>query len=136
MLTLPPSVRIFMATEPQDMRCGFDGLAAKVTGHLGGDVFSGHLWVFRNRRGDRLKLLFWDRDGFALYYKRLERGVFTCPTGDGRTVEVEAAELALILEGIDLRGARRRARWSPPPAPRQSGALTARMARLSSGAAP
>jgi len=114
MLMLPPSVRIFIAVEPADMRCGFDGLSARVAGHLQGDVFSGHLWVFRNRRSDRVKILFWDRDGFALYYKRLERSSFRFPSAVGATVEVEAAELALLLEGIDLRGARRRPRWSPP----------------------
>lgn len=115
MLMLPPSTRVFIATEPADMRCGHDGLTARVTSVLERDPFSGHLFVFRNRRRDRVKLLYWDRSGFWLFYKRLERGCFRFPTSPGRAVEVEAAELALLLEGIDLRGARRRPRWSPPP---------------------
>jgi transposase len=115
MLTLPPSVRVFLATAPVDLRCGFDGLAALVRGTFGEDPLSGHLFVFRNRRGDRAKILVWDRSGFWLLYKRLERGVFRFPVSpDGvARVEVEAAELALILEGIDLAGAKRRPRFRP-----------------------
>ena len=111
MLMLPPSVRVFLATEPADMRCAFDGLTARVRSVLQQDPFSGHLFVFRNKRGDRVKILFWDRSGFCLWYKRLEKGTFRFPTSAGECSEVEAAELALLLEGIDLRGARRRPRW-------------------------
>lgn len=111
MLMLPPSVRVFIATEPADMRCAFDGLTARVQHILEQDPFSGHLFVFRNKRADRVKVLFWDRSGFALFYKRLEKGTFRFPTGSGKATEVEAAELALLLEGIELRGARRRPRW-------------------------
>jgi transposase len=93
------------------MRCSFDGLTARVASVLAADPFSGHLFVFRNRRGDRVKILFWDRSGFCLWYKRLERGTFRFPEAAGSSVEVEAAELMLLLEGIDLRGARRRPRW-------------------------
>lgn len=114
MMTLPPSVRVYLAVEPADMRCGFDGLMSKVLSVFEVDVFSGHLFVFRNRRADRVKVLYWDRSGLCLWYKRLEKGRFTFPTAAGRTMEVEAAELALLLEGIDLRGAKRRLRWTPP----------------------
>lgn len=117
MLMLPPVVRIFVASGPVDMRKSFDGLSALTLGVLGKDPLSGHLFVFFNRRGDHVRVLFWDRTGFALYAKRLERGRFRLPWEQGQPVschEVEAAELGLILEGIDLRGARRRARWNPP----------------------
>ena len=110
-LMLPPSVRVFIATEPADMRCAFDGLTARAQHILEQDPFSGHLFVFRNKRADRVKILFWDRSGFALWYKRLEKGTFRFPEGSGKATEVEAAELALLLEGIDFRGARRRPRW-------------------------
>jgi transposase len=110
MLSLPPAVQIFVCTTPEDMRRSFDGLAAKVY-ELGGEPLSGHLYVFRNRRGDRAKILFWDRTGYCLWYKRLERGVFHFPVGADGCVELEASELMLLLEGIDLEGARRRPRF-------------------------
>ena len=111
MLTVPPSVRIYLAREPADMRCSFDGLMTRVESVLEKDPFTGHLFVFRNRRGDRVKILFWDRSGFCIWYKRLEKGTFRFPSTSAASVEVEAAELMLLLEGIDLRGARRRPRW-------------------------
>jgi transposase len=114
MLMLPPSVKIYLALAPADMRCGFDGLAAKVRGVLDADPFSGYLFVFTNRRRDRVKILFWDRSGYCLWYKRLEKGTFHFPRSSGASVAVEAAELALLLEGIDLSGSHRRPRWSPP----------------------
>ena len=95
------------------MRRGFDGLARLVREFLHEDPQSGHLFLFRNRRGDRAKLIFYDRSGFCLYYKRLERGRFHFPERDGTHVEVESAELMLLLEGIDLAGARRRKRFVP-----------------------
>jgi len=116
-LTLPSTVRIHLAAEPVDLRKNFDGLAAATRLIMGEDPLSGHLFVFLNRRGDRVKILSWDRNGWLLIYKRLERGVFRLPcgpAGGARHVEIEAAELALMLEGIDLRGARRRPRWTPP----------------------
>lgn len=113
MLMLPPSVRIFLAVEPADMRCGFDGLTARVQGLLDKDPFSGHLFVFCNRRRNRIKILFWDRSGFCLWYKRIEKGTFHLPEATGSSVCIEAAELALLLEGIDLRGSLRRRRWTP-----------------------
>ena len=113
MLTLPPTVRVFLATAPVDGRRGIDALAGLVREHFGDDPLSGHLFVFRNRDGDRARILYWDRSGFWLLQKRLERGVFRFPSGDGARVEVEAAELALVLEGIDLAGAKRRKRFTP-----------------------
>jgi transposase len=114
-LTLPPTVRVFLATSAIDGRRGIDGLAGVVREEFGDDPLSGHLFVFRNRRGDRAKILYWDRSGFWLLQKRLERGVFRFPSasGDGARVEVEAAELALVLEGIELAGAKRRKRFTP-----------------------
>lgn len=114
MLSLPPSVQIFVATEPADMRRSFDSLSALVVEQLEKDPFSGHLFVFRNRRGDRVKILYWDRSGFSLWYKRLEQGVFRFPCAVAGHVEMAASELALILEGIDLRGARRQKRYERP----------------------
>jgi transposase len=117
MLSLPPAVRIFVSTEPTDIRRGFDGLSFLVKEVIGEDPLSGHLFVFRNRIGDRVKVLYWDRTGFCLWYKRLEKSVFHFPSSSAsserRSVEIEAAELALILEGIDLAGARRRRRFVP-----------------------
>ena len=112
MLTLPPSVRIFIASQPADMRRSFDGLAAMVRDFLGRDPLSGHIFVFRNKKGDKAKVLFWDRSGLCLWYKRLEQGSFSFPTGANASVEVEAGELMLLLEGIDLAGSRRRKRYS------------------------
>jgi transposase len=116
MLTLPPSVRIFVCLAPADMRRSLDGLAAMTREILREDPLSGHLFVFFNRRRDRTKILFWDRSGLALYYKRLEKGVFRLEAFEHPTrqrTEIEAAELALILEGIDLSNAKRRARFVP-----------------------
>ncbi len=118
MINLPPSVHIFLATAPADMRRGFDGLAALTTSVLGHDPLSGHLFVFRNRKGDRLKILYWDRDGLAIWAKRLERGVFRFPEPVGARIEVTPAEMAAILEGIDLERARRQRRYVlPAPTP-------------------
>lgn len=114
MFGLSSAVRVYLATEPADMRKSFDGLAALAQGVLELDPLSGHLFVFVNRRRDRLKILYWDRDGFALWAKRLERGTFRIPAvADGR-VEMTAAELAALLAGIDLGTARRRIRYARP----------------------
>ncbi len=117
MLSLPPSVRIFLCTQPTDMRKSFDTLAALVRDGLKGDPLSGHLFVFRNKLGDRLKLLFWDSDGFVIYYKRLEEGSFQFPAakGDGG-VEIRAADFAMLLDGVDLESVRRRKRYRRPAA--------------------
>jgi transposase len=96
MLSLPPTVRIFLCAAPADMRKSFDGLAALVRSFLDADPLCGHLFVFRNKAGDRLKLLFWDRDGLVIYYKRLEEGSFVFPAAaDGKGVEIRSAELAM-----------------------------------------
>jgi transposase len=96
--------RIWMASEATDMRCGFDRLAERVKAVIGENPQSGHLFVFRSRRGDRLKILVWERDGFVLWYKRLEAGVFKMPRVEqgARSVELRASELAMILDGIDV----------------------------------
>ena len=114
MLSLPQSVRIYLCTQATDMRKSFDSLAALVQEHLGGDPFSGHLFVFRGKRGDRVKLLLWDRDGFALYYKRLEKGTFRFPAAldaKAKSVEVTVEELSLLLWGIDPASVRRQKRY-------------------------
>jgi transposase len=119
MLSLPEPVQIYVAVQPADMRRSFDGLAAHVRDWLGQDPLSGHLFVFRNKRGDRVKILFWDRDGMALYYKRLEEGVVRFPaSGDPHAacVQVSAEELALLLWGIDPSSVRRRKRYARPAA--------------------
>jgi transposase len=93
------------------MRRGFDGLSRMVEGVLAEDPFSGHLFVFRNRRADRLKILYWDRDGFAIWYKRLERGTFSFPGGEGPRLTVGSCDLAFILEGVDVSGIKRKKRY-------------------------
>lgn len=114
MLGLPPSVRIYFATELVDMRNGIDGLRALVDAALKKDPYEGHLFVFVGKSKDKVKILFWDRNGFVLYLKRLERGRFQLPAVDARTkhVAMEPAQLAMLLDGIDL-NARRLARWNP-----------------------
>lgn len=116
MLSLALPGRVFLCTAPTDMRKSFDGLSAVVRDHLAHDPLAGDLFVFRNRRGDRLKLLYWDEDGLAVWAKRLEAGTFQFPepTGGGAGIEVRATDLALILGGVDLRSARRRKRYRPP----------------------
>lgn len=116
MLSLPPLVRVFLATPPTDMRKSFDGLCALVQGQLEQDPFSGHLFVFLNRRRDRVKLLYWCGDGFAIWYRRLEKGTFQVPSaaGDQVRLEMKASELSLILDGIDLASVRRRPRYERP----------------------
>lgn len=115
MLSLPQSVRVYAASAPVDLRKGFDALAALVRQTIAGDPLSGHLFVFFNRRGNRVKVLFWTRGGYALFYKRLEQGRFLLPhaTAGAARLELEVAELQALLEGIDLRGAKRQAAWTP-----------------------
>lgn len=116
MLSLPSTVKIYVAAGAVDLRKGFDGLSAVAREVIRADPLSGHLFCFFNRRRDRAKILVWDRGGFWLLYRRLEKGCFHLPRkpAEGEQhIEVEATELALLLEGIDLRGARRRPRWEP-----------------------
>lgn len=112
MLTLPGAVRIFVCLAPVDMRRSFDGLSALAEQAVGTSPLSGHLFVFGSRRGDRVKILYWDRDGLALWYKRLEAGTFRFPRGEGASRELSAADLMLLLEGIDVAGVRRRKRFA------------------------
>lgn len=107
--------RIWLAVVPADMRCGFDRLADLAKRVTDQDPMSGHLFLFRSRGGDRLKALYWDRDGYALWYKRLEQGVFKWPrplTADAGSVELRASELAMLLDGIDLRSVKRLPRYA------------------------
>jgi len=105
--------RICLCTSPTDMRKGFDTLAALVKDFLGQDPLSGHLFLFVGRAKDRLKILYWDADGFALWYKRLEEGTFRVPRvrSEDASVELKASELAMLLEGIDLRSIKRTKRF-------------------------
>jgi transposase len=114
MLTLPASVRIYLAAQPIDLRRGFDALAAAARSTMGIDPLSGHLFVFLNRDRNRAKLLFWEPSGFWLFFKRLEVGRFkfpTVPAPDASHIVIAATDLALMLEGIDLCGSRRRPQW-------------------------
>jgi transposase len=116
MLSLPLPVRIFLCTRNTDLRRSFDGLAQMVREFVGADPLSGHLFVFRNKRGDRIKLLYWDTDGLAIWYKRLEKGTFRfpAPSGVDQGVEIRAVDLTLILEGIDLDSVKRQSRYRRP----------------------
>ena len=123
MLSLALPGRIFVCTLPTDMRKSFDSLAALVQTHLSQDALSGDLFVFRSRRGDRIKLLWWDEDGYGLFYKRLEEGTFVLPVADGKRAEVGAhglvlrsAELAMLLDGVDLAHVQRHKRYRRPTA--------------------
>ena len=121
MLSLSLPGRVFLCMLPTDMRKSFDSLVGLVEQQLGQDPLSGDLFVFRSRRGDRLKLLYWDSDGLAIWYKRLEEGTFVFPTADQQRTRVGAhglvirpAELAMLLDGIDLGNIKRRKRYQRP----------------------
>jgi len=127
---LPSSVRIYVAAEAVDLRRGFDGLAAATRSIIRQDPLSGHVFVFVNRRKNRIKLLVWDRSGYMLLYKRLERGTFCLPTrprAGEQHVELDAGDLGMMLEGVDLRGAKRRERWRRLP--HERGAQVSALAR-------
>jgi transposase len=117
---LPAAVRVFLCTKPTDMRKGFDGLFGMVHEFLGQDPLSGHLFLFLNRRRDRVKVLFWERDGLVIWYKRLEAGTFQkldpAANVDHKSgqagLELSATDLALLLGGIDVTTAERRKRYS------------------------
>ena len=114
MIHLPASVRVYLCLTACDMRKSFDGLHALVREHLELDAFGGHLFVFASRRRDRVKILYWDRDGFAVWSKRLEEGTYAVPFGDSaeeRQQEITAQELGILLSGIDLKQATRRKRY-------------------------
>jgi transposase len=106
------AARIWLATEAVDMRWGFDRLAEMARTVCEQDPLNGHVFVFRSRRADRLKMLLWDRDGYVLWYKRLEVGVFKLPRVEGRSRELRASELAMILDGIDVASLKRVPRYA------------------------
>ena len=114
MLSMAAGTRIFFAVGATDMRKGFNGLQGAVSGALKQDPLSGHLFLFVNRRRDKLKILYWDGDGLAIWYKRLEQGTFQLPTvaGDQKSAEIRSDELTMLLRGIDLSTVRRRKRYS------------------------
>jgi transposase len=116
MLTLPASVRVYLAAEPVDLRRGHDGLVAIARNTWKLNPFDGHLFVFLGKRLDRVKVLAWDRNGFVLYYKRLSRGRFRMPSVSAHParVEMDATALAMLLDGIDVERVRRPSAWAPP----------------------
>ncbi|MEO1526319.1 MAG: IS66 family insertion sequence element accessory protein TnpB [Planctomycetota bacterium] len=124
MIGLASGLKVFVCTQPADMRRSFDGLCGMAIAIIEQDPMSGHLFVFRNRNRDRLKILYWDRDGLAIWYKRLEKGTFQLPTDlidkDNRPVKAEITgdQLGLLLGGIDLRSVERRKRYRHPNNPR------------------
>jgi transposase len=116
MLTLPSSVRVYLAADRVDLRRGHDGLVALVRHTWRLNPFEGHLFVFLGRRLDRVKILAWDRNGFVVYYKRLSQGRFRMPRipAGATRVEMDATTLAMLLDGIDVRYVRRPTTWTPP----------------------
>src|SRR5437879_9941063 len=116
MVSLPSSGRIWLAAQATDLRKSFDSLAELVRQQLQADPLSGHVFVFRNKRSDRVKLLYWDEDGFVIVYKRLEEGTFRWPVvATGQTsVTLRAAELTMLLDGIDWQQAKRSRRYHRP----------------------
>jgi transposase len=117
MILLPKSVKIFVATAPVDLHRSFEGLSNEVRCVLAEDPLSGHVFLFLNRRRSQVKMLVWTRGGFLIVHKRLERGRFTFPsrvTAEAARVEIDAHELAMLLEGLDEKESRGAARWERP----------------------
>ena len=117
MLTIPRQVKIFVSLQPTDMRRGFPGPSGEVQAKLEEDPLSGHLFLFRNRRRDRIKILFWDGDGYVIYYKLLSRGSFEFPEPndpDSPRAQIRSSELSMLLDGIELKGRQRRPRYDRP----------------------
>jgi len=116
MLTVAAGTRVYLATEPVDLRRGHDGLCALVRGALALDPYAGHLFAFVGKRGDRIKILFWDRGGFVVYYKRLARGRFQLPRSKACAdrIELDGTQLAMLLGGFDPVRTGRTEAWSPP----------------------
>jgi Transposase and inactivated derivatives len=119
MLSFPAAIKVYLCTVPCDMRRSFDGLSMLAEHVIQCNPFSGHLFVYCNRRSDRVKILYWDRDGWAIWYKRLEVGTFQFPFAETGRKELAAWELAVLLEGIDLSQGKRRKRYSLPAAMKQ-----------------
>ena len=116
MLSFPAAIKVFLCTVACDMRRSFDGLSMMAEHIIRCNPFSGHLLVFCNKRSDRVKILYWDRDGWVIWYKRLEAGTFEFPFAETGRREIAAWELGVMLEGIDLSKGRRRKRYAPPAA--------------------
>jgi len=118
MLSVPRTTRVFLARHPVDMRKSFHGLVALTESVLAQDPLSGHLFVFVNRRGDRIKLLYWGGTGFCIWYQQLQRGTYQLPdvadANERQGIEITPSQLSLILDGIDLASVRRRTRYEPP----------------------
>jgi transposase len=114
MLSIAAGTRIFVSASATDMRKGFDALQGIVSGVLEQDPLSGHLFLFVNRRRDKLKVLYWDQDGLAIWYRRLEQGTYQMPkiAEDRKSAEIRSEELTMLLRGIDLRSIRRRKRMA------------------------
>lgn len=123
MRLLPSGTRVFVTPTPVDLRGGHDRLAALVRASCGEALFTGDLFVFLGRRMDRCKILFWERGGLVLYYKRLEQGRFQAPqlAADAKTIEMDMTALAMLLDGIDVKGVRRPTLWTPKLAKRTEG---------------
>ena len=111
MLALSSIIRIFVFSQPTDMRKSFNGLSGLVREHFEVDLLSGHLFLFFNHRRDCVKILAWDRDGLSIWYKRLEAGTFQLPSSASESLEIDHAQLAMLLSGIDLASAKRRKRY-------------------------
>ena len=113
MLSWPPGIQVFMALEPVDLRKGFDGLSAAVQTVFDRQVLDGHLFLFLNRRRDRVKILWWDRDGLAIFYKRLERGSYEVPRHEpqAKRLTLDATHLSLLLSGVELASVKHRPRY-------------------------
>ena len=117
MIFVPRAVRVYFATQPVNLRRSFDGLSNEIRHALGYDPLDGHLFVFLNRRKNQVKLIVWTRGGFTIVHKRLERGTFTFParvTAGAASVTIDAHELTMLLEGIDVSRAKAKPRWEPP----------------------
>ena len=114
MLSFPSSVRVFVCARPTDLRCSFDRLAALASGVLLQDPLAGHLFLFRNKRADRLKILYWDGDGYVIWYKRLEAGIFEFPADAAARPEIAARQLAALLGGLEPAAGRRGQRYQRP----------------------
>jgi len=111
MLTIPASIKIFVCVIPVDMRKSFDTLAETVRVQMGEEPMSGHLYLFRNKGEDKLKILWWDRDGYAIYYKRLEKGSFSLPDAAGGALEIDSTVLSMLLHGLDGEALKRQSRF-------------------------
>jgi transposase len=117
-ILVPRAVRVYFATRPVNLRKSFDGLSNEIRHALGYDPLSGHVFVFLNRRKNQVKLIVWTRGGFTIVHKKLERGTFTFParvTADATSVVIDVHELAMLLEGIEIEGAKTKRRWEPAP---------------------